>query len=205
MQTVAGGDQFGRLENPPKWYVIYTKPSSEEKARADLERRDIPAFLPKIRECHYTTKGNQAKIKPLFPNYLFAHMAYPDDYYAVIWAKGVRRIVGNGTEPIPLNDSVVEFLKSQSEEKGFVQPSLRLKIGDAVRVRKGPLEGFIGIIDGSVDEKGRIKVLLDFLKEGTRVEIPFSSLERHYDASRITGTDHEPRTTHVGHETRTRN
>ena len=179
MQKVAGGDHLGCLENPPKWYVIYTKPSSEEKARADLERRDIPAFLPRIRECHYTTRKKQARIKPLFPNYLFAHMAYPDDYYAVIWAKGVKRIVGNGTEPVPLDDSVVEFLKVQSEEKGFVQPSPRLKIGDAVRVRNGPLEGLIGIIEGTLDEKGRIKVLMDFLKEGARVEIPFSSLERH--------------------------
>ena len=178
MQTVAGGDQFGCLKNPTRWYVIYTKPSSEEKARDDLERRDIPAFLPKIRECHYTTRKKQAKIKPLFPNYLFAHMAYPDDYYAVIWAKGVKKIVGNGTEPIPLDDSIVEFLRSQSGEKGFVQPSPRLKIGDAIRIRNGPLEGLIGIIDGTIDEKGRIKVLLDFLKEGARVELPWSFLER---------------------------
>jgi len=47
-----------------------------------------------------------------------------------------------------------------------------------VRVRNSPLEGLIGIIDGSMDAKGRIKVLMDFLKEGTRVEIPYSFLER---------------------------
>ncbi len=167
------------LKNPQKWYVIYTKPCSEDIARDHLERKDVQVFLPKIRECRYSSKGEETKIKPLFPNYLFAHMAYPDDYYAVIWAKGVRRIVGDGTEPIPLDDSIVDFLKSRSEETGFIQPSPQLKIGDAVRVRNGPLEGLIGVIDGSIDEKGRIKVLMDFLKEGTRVEIPFSYLERH--------------------------
>jgi transcriptional antiterminator NusG len=121
----------------------------------------------------------EATIRPLFPNYLFAHMAYPNDYYTVIWAKGVKRIVGNGTEPIPLDDSVVDFFRKQSEEKGFILPSTRLKVGDTVRVGNGPLAGLIGIIDGSIDEKGRIKVLMDFLKEGTRVEIPYSLLERH--------------------------
>jgi transcription antitermination factor NusG len=51
-------------------------------------------------------------------------------------------------------------------------------VGDTVRVRNGPLAGLIGIIHGSIDEKGRIKVLMDFLKEGTRVEVTYSCLER---------------------------
>ncbi len=169
---------FDRLKNPKKWYVIYTKPRAEDMARDHLERKDIHVFLPKIRECHYSSKGKEAKIKPLFPNYLFARMAYPDDYYKVIWAKGVRRIVGNGGKPVPLDDSVVDFLKKQTEENGFVRPSPRLKIGDTIRVKNGPLAGLIGIIDGSIDEKGRIKVLMDFLKEGARIEIPYSFLER---------------------------
>jgi len=166
-------------DNGQKWYVVYTKPSAEDVARDNLEQKNIPVFLPKIREYRYSSKGKEAKIKPLFPNYLFAHMAYPDDYYAVIWAKGVRRIVGNGTEPIPLDDSIVDFFKRQTEEKGFIKPSLRLKIGDTVRVKNGALEGLIGMIDGSIDEKGRIKVLMDFLKEGARIEIPYSYLERY--------------------------
>jgi transcription antitermination factor NusG len=170
---------FEGLDNTRKWYVVYTKPSAEDMARDYIERKEISVFLPKIREYHYSSKGKEAKIKPLFPNYLFAHMSYPDDYYKVIWAKGVRRIVGNGAEPIPLDDSVVDFLKTQTEEKGFIQPSSQLKIGDSVRVRIGPLAGLMGIIDGSIDEKGRIKVLMDFLKEGTRIEIPYSYLERY--------------------------
>jgi len=178
MERIALSWGTKKLENPQEWYVIYTKPSSEDIAREYLERKDIHVFLPKIQECRYSSKGEEAKIKPLFPNYLFAHMAYPDDYYTVIWSKGVKRIVGDGTEPIPLDDSVVRFFQKQAEEKGFIQPSPRLKVGDTVRVRNGPLAGVIGIIDGSIDEKGRIKVLMDFLKEGTRVEIPYSFLER---------------------------
>ena len=179
MQIVGVNSRLDSIENPKNWYVIYTKPSSEDIAKDHLERENIHVFLPKIRECHYSSKGKEAKIKPLFPNYLFARMAYPEDYYKVIWARGVRRIVGNGTEPIPLDDSVVGFFKRQTEEKGFIQPSSRLEIGDPVRVKNGALAGLIGIIDGSIDEKGRIKVLMDFLKEGTRVEISCSFLVRY--------------------------
>jgi transcription antitermination factor NusG len=179
MQMIDMDPGFASFQNTRKWYVVYTKPSAEDMARDHIERKEISVFLPKIREYHYSSKRKEAKIKPLFPNYLFAHMAYPDDYYKVIWAKGVRRIVGNGVEPIPLDDSVVAFFKRQSEEKGFIQPSSQLKIGDTVRVRNGPLAGLIGIIDGSIDEKGRIKVLMDFLKEGARIEIPYSFLEKY--------------------------
>ena len=178
MQITNNNCRLDGSEDPKKWFVIYTKPRSEDIARDHLERKDIHVFLPKVREYRYCSKAEEAKIKPLFPNYLFARMMYPNDYYTVIWAKGVRRIVGDGTEPTPLDDSVVDFFKNQSEEKGFIQPSARLKTGDTVRVRNGPLEGLMGIIDGSMDEKGRIKVLMDFLKEGTRVEIPYSFLER---------------------------
>ncbi|NIO19789.1 MAG: hypothetical protein GTN76_03365, partial [Candidatus Aenigmarchaeota archaeon] len=144
MQITGTNCPLNGLENPRKWYVLYTKPRSEDLAEDHLEQKNIPVFLPKMRECHYSAKGKETKIKPLFPNYLFAHMVYPDDYYTVIWAKGVRRIVGNGTEPIPLHDSVVDFLKGQAEEKGFIQPSTQLKLGDTVRMKNGPLEGMIG-------------------------------------------------------------
>jgi transcriptional antiterminator RfaH len=167
-----------RLKNPRKWYAIYTKPRAEDMARDHLERKDIHVYLPKIRECHYSSKNKETKIKPLFPNYLFAQMAYPDDYYAVIWAKGVKRIVGNGGEPVPLDDSVVDFLKKQTAENGLVRPSQPFKVGNTVRVKKGPLAGLTGIVDGSIDEKGRIKVLMDFLKEGARIEMAHSFLER---------------------------
>lgn len=169
---------FDPVKSPQKWYVIYTKPRAEDLARDHLERKDIHVYLPKIREWHYSSKRKEMKTKPLFPNYLFAQMAYPDDYYAVIWAKGVKRIVGNGGEPVPLDDSVVDFLKKQTVENGLIRPSQRFKIGDTIRVKNGPLAGLIGIIDGSIDEKGRIKVLMDFLKDGARIEMPYSSLER---------------------------
>ena len=178
MQAVEACCRCDGLENPLRWYVIYSKPRSEDMARDHLERKDIPVFLPKIRECPYYSKEKEAKIKPLFPNYLFARIAYPDDYYTVIWTKGVRRIVGNGAKPIPLDDSIVDFFKKQSEEYGFIRPSPQLMVGDKVRVKSGPLEGLIGIIDDPIDEKGRIKVLMNFLKEGARVEIPCSFLEK---------------------------
>jgi transcriptional antiterminator RfaH len=162
-----------------RWYVIYTKPRAEDEAREQLERKDIPVFFPKIREVKFRKRKLEERVQPLFPNYIFARFAIPDEYYAVKWARGVRRIVGSGDMPLPLDDSIVIFLKEQVSEKGLIQPQPDLKHGDRVKVRQGPLEGLWGVVHGEIDGRGRVKVLMDILHSGAKVELPFSYVAKH--------------------------
>ena len=178
MATASANSRLTQIENPPKWYVIYTKAGSEGIAKSQLEQKNVPVFLPKISERHYCSEREEVRTKPLFPNYVFANMSFPNDYYKVIWAKGVKRIIGNGQEPVALDDSIVAFLMKQANEKGVIQPLPNLRIRDTVRMKNGPLEGLIGVVDGSLDRRGRIKVLMDFLKEGASIEVPCSLVER---------------------------
>jgi transcriptional antiterminator RfaH len=161
-----------------RWYVIYTKPRAEDVAREQLEMKQIPVFLPKIPHVTFRKGRLKERIEPLFPSYLFARFAIPDEYYGVKWAKGVKRIVGNGDTPIPLDDSIVIFLKEKANEKGLVQPESNLKDGDQVRVRQGPLQGLLGIVQGVVGAKGRVRILMDILRAGAKVELPYSAVER---------------------------
>lgn len=160
------------------WYVIYTKPRAEDLAKEQLERKEIPVFLPRIREVRFRKHRMLGTIRPLFPNYLFARFTIPDEYYAVKWARGVKRIVGNDNMPIPLDDSIVIFLREQITEEGLIKPLTNLKIGDTVRVRQGPFEGLRGVVDGSVDARGRVKILMDILHLGAKVELPYSHVEK---------------------------
>ena len=162
----------------PHWYVVYTKPHSEEVAQEQLNKKDIFVFLPKIREVRFRNQRLQERIQPLFPNYIFARFTIPDEYYNVKWAKGVRRIVGGGELPTPLDDSVVVFLRKQVNEEGIIQRRPSVKEGDKVRVREGPLEGLMGIVRGGLDAKGRVKVLMDILHAGAKIEIPYVYVER---------------------------
>jgi len=161
-----------------RWYVIYTKPHSENQAQEQLERKQIPVFLPKIRQVKFRKHKLQERIQPLFPSYIFARFTIPEDYYDVKWARGVKRIVGSGDMPIPLDDSIVIFLREQVNEKGLIQPTPNLRNGDKIRVKQGPLEGLWGIIHDEVDPKGRVKVLMDILHSGAKVELPYSYVER---------------------------
>lgn len=166
-------------QSTKQWFVIYTKPHSEDVAREHLEKKDISVFFPKIREVRFRKYKLQESIQPLFPNYLFARFTIPDEYYDVKWARGVKRIVGSGDTPIPLDDSIVIFLKGQVNEKALIQPRPNLKEGDRVRVRQGSLEGLWGVVYGEIDSKGRVKILMDILHSGAKVELPYSYVERY--------------------------
>jgi len=148
-------------------------------AREELEKKAICVFLPKIRETRFRKHKWQERIQPLFPNYLFARFMIPDAYYDVKWARGVKRIAGSGDVPTPLDDSIVSFLREQANEKGLIQPKPNLKKGDKVRVKQGPLEGLWGIVRGEIDSKHRIKILMDILHSGAKVELPYSYLEKY--------------------------
>ena len=161
------------------WYVIYTKPRAEEVAEEELGKKAISDFLPRIRQIRVRKHRLRECIQPLFPNYVFARFIIPDEYYDVIWAKGVKRIVGGRGAPVPLDDSVVLFLKQQSDERDLIQPKPNLKTGDTVRVKQGPLRGLWGVVSGEIDAKGRVRILMDILRSGTRVKLPYSYVERY--------------------------
>ena len=182
IEQIDSMNQSNDLHSRPdlrRWYVIYTKPHSEDLARKQLEKKSISVFLPKIREVRFRSYKLQERIQPLFPNYLFARFVIPDEYFAVKWARGVRRIVGSGEMPIPVDDSIVIFLKGHANEKGVIQPRPNLKNGDKVRVRQGPLEGLFGIVHGTINAKGRVKILMSILNSWTKVELPYSYLARY--------------------------
>jgi transcriptional antiterminator RfaH len=161
-----------------KWYVLYTKPNSEDMAQEQLEKKDITVFLPRIREVKFRNRRLQERVQPLFPSYIFARFAIPDEYYDVKWAKGVKRIVGSGDMPIPLDDSIVVYLRAQTNEKGHIQPRSKLQDGDKVRINQGPLAGLWGVVKGRADAKGRVKILMDILHAGARIELPYSYVEK---------------------------
>ncbi len=166
-------------ESSRRWYVIYTKPHSEDTAREQLEQKEIRVFLPRIREVKFRKRQLREHVQPLFPSYLFARFAIPEEYYNVKWAKGVKRIVGSGDMPLPLDDSIVVFLRGQVNEEGLVQPRSNLRHGDKVRVKQGPLEGLWGIVQGEIDARQRVKILMDILHSGAKVELPYAYIEKY--------------------------
>src|ERR1041384_726342 len=83
-----------------QWFVVRTKARKEDYAVQQLERRDVVAFLPRIVEY------GRDQVAPLFPGYLFVHIALSQQYYRVVWTPGVRSFVAFGAVPTPVQESV---------------------------------------------------------------------------------------------------
>lgn len=64
-------DLFNTITMIKSWYILYTKPDTERKTSASLERKKITHFLP----LGILAKTNFARVKieeePLFPGYIF--------------------------------------------------------------------------------------------------------------------------------------
>lgn len=157
------------------WYVVRTKARRESYAQDQLAHRGVRTFLPRILE---PGRGAvEPVVGPLFPGYLFAHLRLSLQYTAVIWAPGVRSFVSFGEVPCPLDDEVVNFIQERCGSEGVVCALPTFTEGDVVRVKCGPFSGLLGVVQGEVNARCRVQVLMDLLRRRTQVSLPAELLE----------------------------
>ena len=158
------------------WYAISTKARREQFAQDQLGRRAVETFLPRILEPGRI--GIKPVVAPLFPGYLFVRIDLDQQYFDVVWTPGVRKFVGFGTLPCPVDDAVVDFLYARGGREGILRPQPTFKEGDVVRIKHGPFEGLVGIIERPGSVQGRVRVLMELLRRQTRVDVPQQIIER---------------------------
>jgi len=57
------------------------------------------------------------KLKPMFPAIFFARLNIRAAYYRVKWTRGVNKILGNGSEPIPVSEKVIQILRQRMGDR----------------------------------------------------------------------------------------
>jgi transcription elongation factor/antiterminator RfaH len=158
------------LENSQRdWYVVYSKPHKEQQAQYHLGLKRVESFFPRL----YLPGSVQKKkrIIPLFPNYFFVRIHLPTEYHYVIWSPGVKKIVCFSETPVPIEDSVIDFLQRNADDHGVIEGRSQLRRGQEVEVTGGPFDGLLGIIQDPPDAKGRIKILLKLLSRQITVKL----------------------------------
>jgi transcription elongation factor/antiterminator RfaH len=153
------------------WYVIHTKPGGEDRVATNLHNQEIETFLPLLETYQYCGGKMVQRIKPLFPNYLFARLDLELHYYKVKWTRGVNKILGSGREPMPLSEKVVQAIKERSGGDNLVKLEDELKDGDSVQVTSGPFKHLRGIFQKMMSSKGRVRILLSFIGVDVPVQI----------------------------------
>lgn len=158
-----------------QWYVVYSKPRREEFAQSHLCRKGLEVFFPRLALPH--PRPRQGQLVPLFPNYLFVRLQLPEEYHYALWSPGVKTIVNFNGTPAPIDDQVVRFIKEEADEEGVIKGCSSLTAGQEVRIKGGPLDGLIGVIQDPPDARGRVNVLMQLLNRQVKVTVPVHLVE----------------------------
>ena len=159
-----------------RWFAVQAKPRQEEIARAHLEGRGIEPYLPLWREKLIRGRRKVQVLRPLFPGYLFARFDPQRSLDRVRWCVGVQRLVGSSEGPIPLPEGVVEAIRRRAGRQGYLVR--RFRAGERVKIRTGPFQGFVAVVQSSSSDKERVQVLLDLFQRQTRLDLDEAYLIR---------------------------
>jgi len=162
------------------WYAVQTKPRCEDQVVFWLAHRSpVPVFLPKLELVRRHHRGRKVHyLEPLFPSYLFVQMALePEQWNAVKWTPGVKRILGAEEVSVPVPDEVIALLKARCQDTGFIPWQPHIRPGAQVRITGGPFAGLVGVLDRPATRVERVRVLLNLLRTVATIEVDIVDLE----------------------------
>ncbi len=154
-----------------QWFVIQTKPGNEQRVETNLSHQEMEVFLPLFEDFQYVHGKLVQRIKPLFLNYLFAKLDIEAHYYKVKWTRGVSKILGVGSEPIPISEKVIRTIKERRGENNLVMLDDGLMQGAVVQFTSGPFKDLMGVFDKKMSDGKRVKVLLNLIGVDVPVQV----------------------------------
>ena len=129
----------GELASAPeflqaRWYAAYTAPRHEKRVTQQMDERQIHCFLPLYRSVRRWKDRRKQLDLPLFPGYVFVHLALRDRL-RVLQLPGVVQLVSFCGKPAALPDAEIEALRNGLEGNVCAEPHPYLAVGRRVRIR----------------------------------------------------------------------
>jgi transcription antitermination factor NusG len=151
------------------WFAIQTKPSFEQTVSKALEMKGFAAFVPTYREPRAWSDRVKILDVPLFPGYVFWRKD-GERTLPALTTPGVRSIVSFGRVPAAIPNEEIESVRRFISSDLDVKPWPFLRVGQTVRVEKGPLAGVDGILQ---EFKGsyRVVVSISLLQRSIAAEV----------------------------------
>ncbi|QHI36110.1 hypothetical protein IMCC3317_14640 [Kordia antarctica] len=159
------------------WYVLYTAPRAEKIAKRELEFNNYEVFLP-ITTTLRVWKNRQKKMidSVVFPSYIFIHTN--ERYLAeACRINKISTYLHCGGKPSKVDPKCIEGIKRMLEMNQEISVSENFHEGELVRITKGPLAGYEGVL---IHQKSKTKfgIHLKEINQTILVEICTSVLEK---------------------------
>jgi transcription antitermination factor NusG len=158
-----------------RWYAVYTSSRHEKRVAQLLNARDVSCYLPLYSTVRQWQDRRKKVELPLFPGYVFVQIALRSRLQ-VLTIPGVVQIVSFDGQPSPVSDAEMDALRSGLAKGAQFRPHPYLKVGNRVRVRRGPLEGIQGILLRRKDSF-RLVLSVDLIMRSVSVEVDEADVE----------------------------
>lgn len=157
------------------WYAAYTSANHEKRVAEQLAVRGVEHFLP-LYSSPRRWKDRRVTIeRPLFPGYVFVHMALRDRL-RVVQVPGVAWLVEFNGKPAALPREEMEKLMGGLENGLHAEPHPYLAVGRHVRIKDGPLAGLEGTVR-RCKGKWRVVLSLDLILRSVSVDIDLCDVD----------------------------
>ena len=151
------------------WFAIQVRTRHELGIASYLQGKGYEPFVP----TYSVRKRWSDRIKQvdtaLFPGYIFCRLNL-QYRLPVLTTPGVIQIVGYDHRPIPVDSAEIEGIRTMVGSGMAAEPWPYLKVGDRVRIQRGPLRGLEGML---VEVRGahRFVISVTLLQRSVAAEI----------------------------------
>jgi transcriptional antiterminator RfaH len=152
------------------WYLVRTKPNRERLVRERLARVVSDIFLPMLRAPFVRWRRTTPSLVPLFPQYVFARVHLPTQFFEVRYMPGVAGFVSAGGEPLVVSETIVDNVRSRCTDSILQLKPIALQHGERVRVVEGPFRDFEAIFETYLPGTKRVAILMKSI-EGCDVRV----------------------------------
>jgi transcription antitermination factor NusG len=146
-----------RVAGGLRWYAVQTTPRHEKKVAAELQQKQVQAYLPTFSEEREWSDRRVSVDTPLFPGYVFVKIAQDQNTrVTVLRTLGVRNFVGTRGIGDPIPEAEIEGVRAVLARGIPFSVSPFLNVGERVRILDGSLEGVEGILTAVNGDKSLI-------------------------------------------------
>jgi transcription antitermination factor NusG len=152
-----------------QWFALQVKPRHEKAVAAALRTKRFEEFLPLCVVRRKWSDRHRTLEVPLLAGYTFCRFE-PNDRVRVLRTPGVRKIVGWGSTPVPVEEAEIQALQKVIEARVAASPCPYLQTGQPISIDRGPLSSLQGLL---IEAKGksRLVVSITLLQRSVSVEV----------------------------------
>lgn len=159
------------------WYVFYTHPRSEKVVFEELLKLHYCAFLPLVKTLHrWKNRQNKMVSKVLFPGYIFVKTTL-SRINSIEHNPKIVYCVRSNQRPAVVPERDIECIEQMLALDQEVYTGHDFDEGEHVRVVRGPLAGYEGIL---ITHRGkhRFCIQLKDIRQCACIDIHSSMLEK---------------------------